>query len=60
MVNKLAAEVKKVVSEPAVIDRLEKIGVDPDGSSPDEFAKTIAADIKQWGEAVKAAGIKAE
>jgi len=60
VVNKLAAEVKKVVSEPAVIDRLEKIGVDPDGSSPDEFAKTIAADITQWGAAVKAAGIKAE
>ena len=49
-----------MVSEPAVIDRLDKIGVDPDGSSPDEFAKTIAADITQWGAAVKAAGIKAE
>ncbi len=49
-----------MVSEPAVIDRLDKIGVDPDGSSPDEFAKTIAADITQWAAAIKAAGIKAE
>ncbi len=60
VVNRFAAEVKKVVNEPSVIARLDAIGVDPDGSSPEEFAKTIAADIKQWGDAVKAAGIKAE
>jgi tripartite-type tricarboxylate transporter receptor subunit TctC len=60
VVNKFAAEVKKVVSEPAVVARLDAIGVDPDGSSPEEFAKTIAADIKQWSAAVKAAGIKSE
>lgn len=60
IVNRLSAEVQRIVREPAVVERLTKIGVDPLGSTPAEFAETIRTDSVVWQEAVKAAGMKAE
>ena len=44
--------------DPKYVERLANYGVDPLGSSPDEFATMIAADIKLWAEAVRIAGVK--
>jgi tripartite-type tricarboxylate transporter receptor subunit TctC len=60
IVNRLAAEVQKIVREPAVVARLTSIGVDPLGSTPAEFAEMIRTDSVIWQEAIKAAGLKAE
>jgi tripartite-type tricarboxylate transporter receptor subunit TctC len=60
VVERLSAEVQKAVRDPVVIDRFTKIGVDPLGSTPAEFAKNIAADISLWRDAINAAGIKSE
>jgi tripartite-type tricarboxylate transporter receptor subunit TctC len=60
IVNRLSTEVQRIVREPAVVERLTKIGVDPLGSTPAEFAETIRTDSVVWQEAVKAAGMKAE
>jgi tripartite-type tricarboxylate transporter receptor subunit TctC len=48
------------VRDPAVAERLAKIGVDPLGAGPAEFARIIDADIAQWGTVIKAANIRNE
>jgi tripartite-type tricarboxylate transporter receptor subunit TctC len=45
---------------PDLKERLLTIGLDPVGSTPDEFASQIRAETKEWGEVIRAAGIKAQ
>jgi len=54
--NRIAKEVARVVKDPDISQRLIDNGVDPLGSSPEEFAAQIAADIALWGEAVRISG----
>jgi tripartite-type tricarboxylate transporter receptor subunit TctC len=60
IVAKLHDETVKVVQEPVVRDRLLADGAEPVGSTPEQFAKFVAAEIDKWTAVVKAAGIKAE
>ena len=57
IITRVADEVRRAVKDPALIERLATYGVDPLGSTPEEFAATIAADIPLWAEAVKIAGV---
>jgi tripartite-type tricarboxylate transporter receptor subunit TctC len=57
IIAKLASEVARAVKDPKTIERFASYGVDPLGSTPQEFAATIAADIALWAEAVKVAGV---
>jgi tripartite-type tricarboxylate transporter receptor subunit TctC len=45
---------------PDLKERLLTIGLDPVGSTPEEFASRIRAETKDWGEVIRAAGIKAQ
>jgi len=58
--DRLAEEIAKAVREPATIDRLQKIGVEPLGNKPAEFAALLKRDEPVWRDAVKAAGITPE
>ena len=58
IVNRVAAEVARAVKEPAVIEHMGNQGIDPIGSTPEEFATAIKADVALWTEAVNAAGVK--
>ena len=58
IVDAVAAEVARATKDTKNIERLSAFGVDPLGNSPQEFAALIAADLIQWGEAVKLAGIQ--
>jgi tripartite-type tricarboxylate transporter receptor subunit TctC len=60
VVDSLAREVAKIVREPATADKLEKIGVEPLGNTPAEFAAFIRAEAPVWRAAVKAADVKPE
>jgi tripartite-type tricarboxylate transporter receptor subunit TctC len=60
IVDRLAQEVAKAAREPGVVERLNKIGVDPLGNTPAEFAALIKSDAPLWREAVDAAGLKQE
>ena len=46
--------------EPATAERLRKIGVEPLGNTPAEFAEVVRREAPIWRDAVKAAGIKAD
>lgn len=58
IVDVVAAAVKSALQDSVILQRLDNYGVDPIGSTPAEFERTIAADIALWGEAIKAANIK--
>jgi tripartite-type tricarboxylate transporter receptor subunit TctC len=42
---------------PDLKERLTPIGLDPVGSTPEEFASRIKAETKTWGKVIRAAGI---
>jgi tripartite-type tricarboxylate transporter receptor subunit TctC len=58
IIDKMAAEIAKACKDPKFIERLAKLGADPSGITPQQFAALIARDLKTWGEAVDIAGVK--
>jgi tripartite-type tricarboxylate transporter receptor subunit TctC len=60
VVDRLNAEVNKILKRPDVIAALEQQGVSPGGSTPEDFQKLIATEIGQWTEVVREANIKVE
>ncbi len=58
IIARVASAVAAAAKDPAFAERLNRLGVDPLGNSPAEFAAVIAADIRFWAEAVKIAGVK--
>ena len=60
IVDRLAAEVGRILRDPANQERLTAMGLEVIDSGPDEFRAAIAAEIQRWAQVVKAANIKAE
>jgi len=60
IVERAAQVIAQAVREPATADRLRKIGVEPLGNTPAEFAELVRREAPVWRDAVKAAGIKAD
>ena len=60
IVDRLNAELNRIVRLPDVVAKLKEQGVTPTGSTPEEFQTLIATEIKQWTEVVREANIKVE
>ena len=60
IVDRLSAELNRIVHLPEVASKLAEQGVTPTGSSPEEFQKLIATEIAQWSEVAREANIKLE
>jgi tripartite-type tricarboxylate transporter receptor subunit TctC len=58
IVNRLNAEIAKIVARPEVKDEWAKQGAVPLSMNPDEFAKYTAGDIEKWARIVKISGAK--
>ena len=58
--KKLESELIRVAKLPDVVARLKQIGIEAMGSSSDDFAKVLAADIARWSAVARAANIKME
>ena len=59
-VDKIAAEVTRIIRSADISKRLTDQAVDPLGGTPDEFGKLIRAETTRFGLAVKASGAKAD
>ena len=60
IVNKLNADLVKIVSAPDNRQKLEEAGFRVTGTSRQEFVRIIADDTVTWGKAVRATGFKAD
>lgn len=58
VVDRIAARVGLATKNPQIQAQFLKLGAEPVGSNPTEFAETISADIKQWAKAVQIAGFQ--
>jgi tripartite-type tricarboxylate transporter receptor subunit TctC len=52
IVSRLNSEVRRILKEPATIERLHAFGNEPRPSSPEEFQKRIESDIAKWSAVV--------
>jgi tripartite-type tricarboxylate transporter receptor subunit TctC len=60
IVTKLNAEMNRVMRLPEVAQRLAGDGVEPVGTTPEQFAAYLRQEIVKWGKVVKLSGAKAE
>jgi len=60
VVNKLNAEVRRIVAKPAVKEAWQKQGAAPMSMSPKEFDAYLRKDIEKWAKVVKLSGAKAQ
>ncbi len=60
VVAKLAADISKILAQPAVVSNLSNAGVELYKGSGDDLARLIKADAKRYTDLAKSANIKAE
>ena len=60
IIRKLQTEVARIVKLPDVRDRMLQLGIEPEGSTPEEFARVIATEIPLWMGVAKANNIQPE
>jgi len=58
IIDRVNAEARKALAGQDVREALAKLGLEPGGNSPQEYAGMIADELGKWRRAVKAAGIK--
>ena len=57
---KLAGEVQGAMRNPQTRERIVAIGLEPIGSTPDEYRKLVVSNIKRFADLVKLAGVEPE
>jgi tripartite-type tricarboxylate transporter receptor subunit TctC len=60
IVNKISAEVQKLLVKPDTKEKLNKVGFEPFYNPPEQTAALLRADISKYAKIIKDAGIKAE
>jgi tripartite-type tricarboxylate transporter receptor subunit TctC len=60
IVAKLNRQINEVLKMPDVKERFARIGVEPAGSTPQEFAAFTAAEVRKWKKVIADAGIPRE
>ena len=58
VVELVAREVRHAIQDPAIVQRFAMYGVDPVGSTPADFQRTIGEDIQQWKLVIVKADLK--
>ena len=58
IVDKLNAAVNRAIRSPGFLERFSKIGDEPAGGTPKDFADTIAKDSAKWKSVVERSGAK--
>jgi tripartite-type tricarboxylate transporter receptor subunit TctC len=58
IVKALSAEFNRAIASPDVKQRLNSLGVDPVGTTPEKFSEAIRAELTQYGELVKRASFR--
>ena len=60
ILDRLHAEAVRAINAPDIREKLQSLGADPVGNTPEQYAAFMQAEIAKWGKVIKAAGIKGE
>jgi tripartite-type tricarboxylate transporter receptor subunit TctC len=60
IIDLLQQEIAKAMKDPAVRERLLKLGFEPVANKPDEFGARIKSEIAKWGKVVHDAHLRIE
>ena len=60
IIDKLSAEVDRILKKPEVAERFAKLGATPVGGTPKQLGDFIAAETRKWQQVVKASGAKVD
>ena len=60
IIDRLNAEVHKVMQAPAAVEAMNRVGVDIELSTPEEFGRVIASEMERWGKVVRALNLKVQ
>ena len=60
VIDKLSAAIAKALKSPDVVEKIQGLGNDAMGTTPEEFAAVLKKDRERWGPVIKASGFKAE
>jgi len=58
VIDKLAAETKRILELPEVTKQLKELGAEPAPSAPEQFANFLASERAKWRDVVKASGAR--
>ena len=60
IIDKLHAEIVRALNSPDLKERLQGLGADPVGNTPEQYTAFMQNEIDKWAKVIKAAGIKGE
>ncbi|RZS78317.1 tripartite tricarboxylate transporter substrate binding protein [Pigmentiphaga kullae] len=58
--RRVGADIGRIVKAPDLAARMQQLGMEPVGSTPEQYAALIDAEIDKWAKVVKTAGIRIE
>ena len=59
-IDRTSMAIAAAIKTPEVNERLLALGLEPEGSTPDELARRMSADTAKWAPVVKASGFRVE
>ena len=60
VVSLLSKEMQAAIRKPELRERFITLGIDPAGSTPEEFTTFLRNEVEKWGKVIKAANVKIE
>jgi len=60
IVDRLHGEIVRALNTPDLRERMQEMGAEPVGNTPEQYTLFVQNEIVKWGKVIKAAGIKGE
>ena len=58
IIDKVSGEIAKIYADPAMMERLQKAGINAVASTPEDMARFIKSEGVRWGKVVKDSGVE--